>query len=176
MNLLVAVMSDRYVAPLLETSFVFMLIYISPIPIRYEEAKEKSVVSYFFNLFRLSHDYEVKVRTNPWTFLYYLLLWRISVAQKAQVSAGPAKTAITLTQNLFEFVEFVTNKKRPKVVRHGNSETVLVERLCNMMKGPGLGSEAVYNGAECLKLKQELRNSIHQKSQSIWEEQRVQVC
>ena len=171
-NLLVAVMSDRFVVPLVDTYFAFMLVLLySYLPTRYEEAKEKSVVSYFFNLFRLSRDYEVKVRTNPWTFVWYLLLWRISVAHKVKLTAGPAKEATTLHQKLFEFVEYVTNKKRPKVVRAHDSETALVERLSIIMKGP----EADYNGSECLKLKQELRNAIHLKSQASWEEQRVQV-
>ena len=140
---------------------------------RYEEAKERSVVSYFFELFRLSRDYEIKVKTNPWTFLWYMVLWRMNGANKPAGDAedGSADRKSTWPRKLFEFVEFVTNRKKPKAQRPPNSEEDLIHKLNGFLAS----SNDFLNDDEYVSIKNELKKAIHLKIQRTWEEQRVQV-
>ena len=84
---------------------------------------------------------------------------------------GPTNQKGTLAQVLFEFVEFVTNRKKPKVGRPVNSEQDLIHRLNILLKSnKDIGEDDDY-----MIIKSELRKAINVKTQAMWEEQRVQV-
>ena len=84
----------------------------------------------------------------------------------------PANEKTSLPQKLFEFLEFVTNRKKPKVEMSRNSEEDLVHKLSLIeSSSTSLGG----NQEEYLLIKNELRKAINQKTQATWEEQRVQV-
>ena len=150
--------------------------------IRYEQAKEESIVTYFFELFQLSVDYESKTRTNPLTLACYMVLWRLNL-EKSGTIKGPAARAETNQALLFELVQFVGERHKPQTqLSHlPDEDETLMKTISSVFEGSDTVETSVMiedgplSSSEQNKLKRILQEMNEEKEKIAFEKRKVQV-